>query len=193
MLAAVALSDFRIAGANDSGHRRGRSLYFVTAAQISKLPHLTVAVQIHDRPTQFEGVPLSSVLSLAGILLGDALRGPRMSDVLVEGAVHGNKVAFALPETDPAFATREIILADMRDGKPPDTMEGPLRVVAPVDKRPARWVRQVSSRELLRQSEVIWRNGGVYGLATPGKFNRLSSLVYGIVQSLVACRFVCPL
>ena len=123
----------------------------VTAAQISKLPHLTVAVQIHDRPTQFEGVPLSSVLSLAGILLGDALRGPRMSDVLVEGAVDGNKVAFALAETDPAFATREIILADMRDGKPLDTMEGPLRVVAPGDKRPARWVRQVSSRELLRQ------------------------------------------
>jgi hypothetical protein len=29
----------------------------VAAAQISKLPHLTVAVQIHDRPTQFEGVP----------------------------------------------------------------------------------------------------------------------------------------
>ena len=153
MLAAVALSDFRIAGANDSGHRRGRSLYFVTAAQISKLPHLTVAVQIHDRPTQFEGVPLSSVLSLAGILLGDALRGPRMSDVLVEGAVDGNKVAFALAEADPAFATGEIILADMRDGKPLDTMEGPLRVVAPGDKRPARWVRQVSSRELLRQAK----------------------------------------
>jgi hypothetical protein len=115
----------------------------VTTAQIFRLPHVTVAVQDHDKPTQFESVPLSSILSLAGILLGDALRGPRMSDVLVVGAIDGYKVAFALAEIDPAFATREIVLADKRDGKPLDDKEGPLRVVAPGDKRPARWVRQV--------------------------------------------------
>jgi hypothetical protein len=46
----------------------------VTTAQIFRLPHVTVAVQDHDRPTQFEGVPSSSILSLAGILLGNALR-----------------------------------------------------------------------------------------------------------------------
>jgi hypothetical protein len=115
----------------------------VTAAQISKLPHVTVAVQEHDKPTQFEGVPLSSVLSLAGILLGDALRGPRMSDVLVVEGTDGYKVVFALAETDPAFAAREIIVADKRNGKPLDAKEGPLRIVAPGDKRPARWVRQV--------------------------------------------------
>ena len=66
-----------------------------------------------------------------------------MSDVLVVGAIDGYKVAFALAEIDPAFATREIVLADRRDGKPLDDKEGPLRVVAPGDKRPARWVRQV--------------------------------------------------
>jgi hypothetical protein len=66
-----------------------------------------------------------------------------MSDVLVVGAIDAYKVAFALAEVDPAFATREIVLADRRDGKPLDDKEGPLRVVAPGDKRPARWVRQV--------------------------------------------------
>jgi hypothetical protein len=72
-----------------------------------------------------------------------------MSDVLVVGAIDGYRVAFALAETDPAFATREIILADMRDGKPLDAKEGPLRVVAPGDKRPARWVRQVSTLRIV--------------------------------------------
>jgi len=66
-----------------------------------------------------------------------------MSDVLVVGAIDAYKVAFALAEIDPAFATREIVLVDKRDGKPLDDKEGPLRVVAPGDKRPARWVRQV--------------------------------------------------
>jgi Oxidoreductase molybdopterin binding domain len=94
-------------------------------------------------------VPLSSVLSLAGILLGDALRGPRMSDVLVVGATDGYKVVFALAETDPAFATREIIIADKRDGKPLDAKEGPLRIVVPGDKRPARWVRQVITLKIV--------------------------------------------
>ncbi|MFY9673694.1 MAG: hypothetical protein WAK13_04545, partial [Terriglobales bacterium] len=54
------------------------------------------------------------------------------------------KVAFALAEADPAFATRQIILADKRDGKPLGPKEGPFRIVAPGDKRPARWIRQVT-------------------------------------------------
>jgi hypothetical protein len=66
-----------------------------------------------------------------------------MSDVWLVEAGDAYKVAFALSEVDPAFATREIILADKRDGKPLDAREGPLRIVAPGDKRPARWIRQV--------------------------------------------------
>jgi hypothetical protein len=149
LLAAAPLSDFRNAGANDSGHRRGRSLYFRDSAQISKLPRVTVALQDHDKPTQFESVPLSSVLSLAGILFGDALRGRRMTEALLVEAADGYKVVFAFAEIDPAFATREIILADKRDGKALDAKEGPLRIVAPGDKRPARWVRQVVTLRLI--------------------------------------------
>lgn len=120
----------------------GHSTAF-TAAQISSLPHVTVNVSDHDTPAQFEGVPLSSLLSAAGIQLGDALRGPRLTEALVVGAADGYKVVFALAEVDPAFAVREIILADKRDGKPLNAREGPFRIVAPGDKRPARWARQV--------------------------------------------------
>jgi len=91
---------------------------------------------------------LSALLSAGGIQLGDALRGPRMTEVLVAGAADGYRVAFALAEVDPAFAVREIILADKRDGKPLDAKEGPFRIVASGDKRAARWVRQVIELKL---------------------------------------------
>jgi hypothetical protein len=117
----------------------------LTKTQIANLPHVTVDTRDHDTPARFEGVPLSAVFSSAGIQLGDTMRGPRMTEVLLVEAADAYKVVFALAEFDPAFAPREIILADKRDGKPLDAQEGPFRIVAPGDKRPARWVRQVST------------------------------------------------
>ena len=117
----------------------------LTSAQIAALPHVTVSVKDHDVPAQFEGVPLATLLSNAGVQLGDKLRGLRLNEVLTVEASDNYKVVFALAEVDPAFATREIILADKRDGKPLDAKEGPFRIVAPGDKRPARWVRQVTA------------------------------------------------
>lgn len=116
----------------------------VTAAQMAGAAHVTVNVKDHDTPATFDRVPLATLLSTAGIQLGDKLRGPRMTEVLLVEAADGYKVAFALAEVDPAFATREIILAVKRDGKALDAKEGPLRIVVPGDKRPARWVRQVT-------------------------------------------------
>ena len=117
--------------------------------QISNLPHLIVKVLDHGAPAQFEGVSLDSLLSSAGVQLGDKLRGPRMTEVLLVEAADGYRVAFALAEVDPAFSERDIILADKRDGKPLDAKEGPLRIIAPGDKRPARWVRQVIALRLI--------------------------------------------
>ena len=68
-----------------------------------------------------------------------------MTEVLVVDAADGYKAVFALAEVDAAFAVREIILADKRDGKPLDSKEGPFRIIAPGDKRGARWVRQVTA------------------------------------------------
>jgi hypothetical protein len=68
-----------------------------------------------------------------------------MTEVFLVEAADGYKIVFAIAEFDPAFAVREILLADKRDGKPLDAKEGPFRIVAPGDKRPARWARQVST------------------------------------------------
>lgn len=121
----------------------------VTAEQIAKLPHVTVEVKDHDTPAKFEGVPVSAVLGLAGISLGEKMRGARLADGILITAADAYKVLFALAELDPAFATREIILADKRDGKVLDSKEGPFRVVAPGDKRAGRWIRQVTEMKVV--------------------------------------------
>jgi len=58
------------------------------------------------------------------------------------------KVGVAIAEVDAGFTDQVILLADQRDGRPllPDT--GPLQIVVPLDKRPARWVRQVTKLEV---------------------------------------------
>ena len=116
----------------------------VTAAQIAKLPRVTVEVKDHDSPAKFEGVPLSTLLTSAGVQGIGKMKGAWLTQGLLIEASDGYKVLFALAELDPDFATREIIVADTRDGKPLDAKEGPFRVVAPGDKRPARWIRQVT-------------------------------------------------
>jgi len=57
---------------------------------------------------------------------------------------------FALPELDPAFSDRIILLADRRDGKLLAGKEGPLRVIVPGEKRHARWIRQVIALKMGR-------------------------------------------
>ena len=129
---------------SDQGHTTS-----LNPEQIAKLPHVTVNATDHDTPAQFEGVPMAAVLGAVGITLGDTLRGERLTEVLLIEAADGYKVVFALAEFDPAFAPREIILADKRDGKPLTGKEGPFRIVAPGDKRQARWIRQVTGMKVV--------------------------------------------
>ena len=120
----------------------------VTAAQIAALPQLSVNANDHDTPAVFEGVSLADVLKLGGVETGK-MKGPQMTQALLLEAADGYKVVFALAEIDPDFATREILLAVKRDGKPLDEKQGPFRIVAPGDKRPARWIRQVTSIKVI--------------------------------------------
>jgi hypothetical protein len=98
----------------------------------------------------FEGVALVELLQRAGVPLGKELRGDRMMTYVVIGAADGYRVVFALPELDPAFNDRLILLADRRDQQPLPPGEGPLRLIVPGEKRQARWVRQVTAVSIHR-------------------------------------------
>ena len=69
---------------------------------------------------------------------------------LVVGAADGYRVVFTLPEIDPAFNDRLILLADRRDQQLLSSEEGPLRLIVPGEKRQARWVRQVTTVTIRR-------------------------------------------
>jgi DMSO/TMAO reductase YedYZ molybdopterin-dependent catalytic subunit len=116
----------------------------LAAPEFARLPRHTVRAKDHDgKDAVYEGVPLVEVLKTAGVKFGQDLRGPALATYLVVEAADGYRAAFALPELDPAFTDRVILLADRRDGKPLRQGAGPLRVIVPSEKRHARWVRQV--------------------------------------------------
>jgi hypothetical protein len=114
-------------------------------ADIEALPHVKVQASAHDISATFEGVALRSVLEKAGVVFGEALREKRLASCLLVEAADGYRVVIALPEMDPAFADKQILLAFLKDGKPLDQKEGPYRIVIPDEKRPARWIREVTS------------------------------------------------
>jgi hypothetical protein len=93
---------------------------------------------------------LVELLKAAGVKFGQDLRGPALATYLVVEAADGYRAVFALPELDPAFTDRVVLLADQRDGKPLGGNAGPLRVIVPGEKRHARWVRQVKSLKVGR-------------------------------------------
>ena len=64
-------------------------------------------------------------------------------------AADGYRVVVALPEIDPAFTDKPIVLAFIKNGNPPDEKEGPYRIVIPDEKRMARWVRQVTTLKIV--------------------------------------------
>jgi DMSO/TMAO reductase YedYZ molybdopterin-dependent catalytic subunit len=117
-----------------------------TAADLARLPRHTV--QTRDPAGQvvrFEGVALGEVLKAAGAPVGDTLRGPELTKFLLVRGADDYRAVFALPELAPAFTEAVVLVADRRDGQPLDAKEGPLRLVVPHERRPARWVRQVVS------------------------------------------------
>lgn len=120
-------------------------------AEIAALPHLAVATPdpYNQTPRHFSGVPVSDLLARAGVPLGDKLRGPALQLVVVVRAKDNYTAVFALAEFDEQFSSRTVLLADQESGKPLDEKSGPFQLVAPGDKKAARWVRLVTSIEVL--------------------------------------------
>jgi hypothetical protein len=96
----------------------------------------------------YEGVSVADLLQRAGAPLGKQLRGPQLALYVLVSAADGYRAVFALPEFDPAFTDRVIVLADRRDGHEMTSPDGPFRVIVPDEQRHARWVREVTSLEV---------------------------------------------
>jgi DMSO/TMAO reductase YedYZ molybdopterin-dependent catalytic subunit len=124
----------------------------LTVADLKAMPRKTLTVvNPHEKKTEkYEGVALEEILRKAGVPQGEALRGPAMATYVLAEAADGYRVVFSLAELDAGIADSEVLVADTMDGALLGDKSGPFRLVAPHEKRPARWVGMLSSITVIR-------------------------------------------
>jgi hypothetical protein len=110
---------------------------------LAKMPRQPLKVSAHGETGVYEGVSMREILSRAGVPAGDALRGADLAKAVVVAGADGYRVAFSLAEFDPGFTDRVSILAETKDGQPLSGNAAPYQLILADEKRPARWVRQV--------------------------------------------------
>jgi len=120
----------------------------ITAADLFKLPQHTIKTTGYGAPATFEGVLLTDVLAKVDLPLGEKFHNTAAAYYLVVEAKDGYRAVFAWAELDLTFMDKPVYVAMKRDGKPLSVKEGPFELVAPGEKRGARWVRQVTAMTL---------------------------------------------
>ena len=114
--------------------------------EFAALPHKTVSVfNSHSKANeQYAGVPLSDLLAKVGVPVGEKVRGKAfLSGVIAEGT-DKYEVLYALAEVDSSIHAGDVIVADSVDGHKLEK-DGAFKMVSTEEKRPARWVRNLTS------------------------------------------------
>jgi DMSO/TMAO reductase YedYZ molybdopterin-dependent catalytic subunit len=120
---------------------------------LKKMPRKSVSTKGHDdQMHQYDGVPISTLLAKAGVPQGSALRGKSMALAVVAEGADGYRAVFSVAELDDDFAGEAAFVVDSIDGQPLTGDQGPLRLIVPGDKRPARSVRMLKSLTLVNLS-----------------------------------------
>ena len=122
----------------------------IAAGDLAKLPRHTAVLNNHGKQIKYEGALLHDVLARGGVDFGNELRGKQLSTYVAASASDGYEVVFALADFDPTIVDSEIIVADKREGQPLAPNEGPLRIVVPHDKRPARSLRMLQEIDIVQ-------------------------------------------
>ncbi len=121
----------------------------LSRSEIEALPRVKATIGSGADAATYEGVAMKALLEKGGVGLGETMKGKRLASYLLVEAADGYRVVFALPEFDPGFTGKQVIVAFLKDGKPLDAKEGPYRIVVPDEKRMARWVRQVTGSKIV--------------------------------------------
>ncbi len=119
----------------------------LTPEVMHKLPRHTLDAKNEHDPTahSYSGVYLTDVLQMAGVPSGHDLRGAALKTYILVEARDNYAVVFSIAETDAGFTNKIELVADEIDGKPFAAEQGPLKLIVPDEKRPARWIRQISA------------------------------------------------
>jgi hypothetical protein len=143
LLIGVLLANQLVSAQQLSVENAGKEV-ILSRTDIETLRHIQVTATDHSPDTKFEGVTLLSVLEKAGVSFGESMKRNQLASCLLVEAADGYRVVIALPELDPAFTDKQILLIFLRNDKPLGEKEGPYRIVIPAEKRMGRWVKQVT-------------------------------------------------
>jgi DMSO/TMAO reductase YedYZ molybdopterin-dependent catalytic subunit len=117
----------------------------LTATDLSKMKRATAMLKDRDGSNRpYSGVAVLDILNLAGVTTGKQLRGENLAKYMIVKCADGYEVLFSLAELDTGFSDKIVILADSMEGKPLQAGKGPLRLIMPGEKVPARSCFQVT-------------------------------------------------
>jgi hypothetical protein len=114
--------------------------------EFAALPHKTVSVfNSHSKTNErYSGVPLADLLAKVGVPLGEQVKGKLFLTGIVAEGTDNYDVLYALAEVDPSIHAGDVIVADSVDGLKLEK-DGAFKMVSTEEKRPARWVRNLTS------------------------------------------------
>ena len=115
------------------------------AADLAGMKRVTVSMKDRDgKEHAYTGVAVGEILEMAGVTTGKQLRGENLTKYMLVKCADGYEVVFSLAELDADFTDRTVIIADQSEGKPLPPGKGPIRLVVPGEKKPARCTFQVT-------------------------------------------------
>ncbi len=113
-----------------------------TPATLASLPHKTITV--HNEHTKadetYSGVQLIDLLTQLGVHAQP--RGKDLRLYVVAAGSDGYEAVYAIGEVTPDVNNSIVLVADSENGKALAD-DGPLKLIATNEKRPARWVRNL--------------------------------------------------
>ncbi len=117
-----------------------------SAADLQAMPQKIVTV--HNEHTKadetYSGVLLGDLLAKYGFAVGQPTHRKMLRSYVVAEGTDKYWVLYSIDETDPANHAGDVIVADTLNGAA-ITTDGQLKLVASGDKRPERWVRNLSA------------------------------------------------
>jgi hypothetical protein len=119
-----------------------------TVATLAALPHRTITVyNEHAKMNEtYSGVALTDLLTKLGV--PDKPHGKEFRLYLEAEGADGYVVVYSVAEVTPDVHDGTVIVADTLNGKP-IVEDGPLKLVATGEKRPARWVHKLAAIRVL--------------------------------------------
>ena len=117
----------------------------LTPEEVAALPHKTVSVfNSHTKANEsYSGVALADLLAKIGVPHGEEVKGKLFMTAVIAEGTDKYSVLYALAEVDPSIHTGDVIVADSVDGQKLGK-EGAFKMVSTEERRPARWVRNLT-------------------------------------------------